>query len=143
MAEMEAVYRDIVLEHYRRPRRFRPVDSFAYQGEAWNPLCGDDIRIGVTLDQEGLVEMAFHGRGCAVCIAAASLLCESPPDRNADVLRTYAARVETALKADDGTALPAPLEPLEALRAYPNRHRCVTLPAEALAAALTEAPERA
>lgn len=135
MAEMESIYREIVLDHYRHPRRFGPVDDYPGRGEAYNPLCGDDIRVGVTLDHEQLAAIGFHGRGCAVCMAAASLLCESPPDTRPDALRSYATAVHAALQSE-GTPLPSPLEPLDALRAYPNRHRCVTLPAEALAAAL-------
>ncbi|MDN3519317.1 iron-sulfur cluster assembly scaffold protein [Aquisalimonas lutea] len=137
MAEMESIYREIVLDHYRHPRRFGPVDDYPRRGQAYNPLCGDDIRVGVALEHEQLAAIGFHGRGCAVCMAAASLLCETPPDTRADALRAYAGTVRAALQSTD-TPLPAPLEPLGALRAYPTRHRCVTLPAEALAAALAQ-----
>ncbi|MGH9843575.1 MAG: iron-sulfur cluster assembly scaffold protein [Blastocatellia bacterium] len=71
---MAALYSEVLLDHFRNPRNFGslPAPDVAY--EEVNPLCGDRIRIELTLT-DGRVEAArFRGDACAICIAAASLL---------------------------------------------------------------------
>ncbi|ABI56917.1 iron-sulfur cluster assembly scaffold protein [Alkalilimnicola ehrlichii MLHE-1] len=133
---MDDLYRDIILDHYRHPRRFGPVEHFPLRGEARNALCGDELQLGLALSGDRVSAMGFHGRGCAVCMAAASLCCERLPGTSAARLALWPAQLDAALKRNDDGLLPAPLEPLTLLRAYPARHRCVLLMAEALAEAL-------
>ncbi len=71
---MDDLYRDYILEHYRRPHNFGVLESPTASYEGNNPLCGD--RITIMLDvHDGVVEdVAFTGRGCAISQASASLL---------------------------------------------------------------------
>lgn len=133
---MEALYRDQILDHYRHPRNYGPVDDLPATAEADNPLCGDRILMGLRLVGGRIEEVRFHGRGCAVCMAAASLLTEHLPGLDADTVTALEQAARDALVADAGTPLPSPLEGLSALRDHPARHRCLLLPLEALLAAL-------
>ncbi len=135
---MEALYRDQILDHYRHPRNYGPVDDLPVTAEADNPLCGDRIRMGLRLVAGRIVEVRFHGRGCAVCMAAASLLTEHLRGLDADTVTALEQAARDALVADAGTPLPSPLEGLSALRDHPARHRCLLLPLQALLAALPE-----
>jgi nitrogen fixation NifU-like protein len=73
----EQLYREQILEHYKRPHNFGPLDQFDLEFEDSNPFCGDEQHVRIKLDHEGRVEeMRFEGRGCAISTAATSLLSE-------------------------------------------------------------------
>ena len=71
---MDDLYRDEILEHYRRPHNFGtlPEPDAAYEGT--NPLCGDRITMMLAIDDDRVSDVAFTGRGCAISQASASLL---------------------------------------------------------------------
>jgi nitrogen fixation protein NifU and related proteins len=72
---MDELYRDQILEHYKRPHNFGVVDSADLEFEDTNPFCGDEQRVTIKLDSEDRVsEVAFEGKGCAISTAATSLL---------------------------------------------------------------------
>ena len=72
---MDDLYRDEILEHYRRPHNFGtlPHPDASYEGS--NPLCGDRITLMLEIGDDGNVsDVAFTGRGCAISQASASML---------------------------------------------------------------------
>jgi nitrogen fixation NifU-like protein len=74
---MDELYRDQILEHYKRPRNFGRLDSFDLDFEDSNPFCGDEQHVFLKLGDDGRVsEVAFEGQGCAISTAATSLLTE-------------------------------------------------------------------
>jgi nitrogen fixation protein NifU and related proteins len=71
----EDMYREHILEHYKHPRNFGKLDPADIDHREDNPLCGDDIRIMLRVDDGGKVgDVKFHGRGCAISQASASML---------------------------------------------------------------------
>ena len=72
---MDELYREQILEHYKRPHNFGHVESPDLEFEDTNPFCGDEQLVTIRLDEEGRVaEIAFEGKGCAISTAATSLL---------------------------------------------------------------------
>jgi nitrogen fixation protein NifU and related proteins len=72
---VDELYRDQILEHYKRPHNFGRPDQFDLEFEDSNPFCGDEQHVFLTLDDEGRVaDVAFEGQGCAISTAATSLL---------------------------------------------------------------------
>ena len=72
---MDDLYRDEILEHYRRPHNFGTLESPDASSEGANPLCGDRITLMLGIDDGGVIdEVAFTGRGCAISQASASML---------------------------------------------------------------------
>jgi SUF system NifU family Fe-S assembly protein len=72
--EMDDLYRDYILEHYRRPHNFGVIEDPTRAYEGANPLCGDRITMQLGVE-DGVVErVGFTGRGCAISQASASLL---------------------------------------------------------------------
>ncbi len=75
---MDDFYRELILDHYKHPRNKGKLEPNDFSYEDSNPLCGDQIRIDVRLDdQQRVKEVAFTGRGCAISQASASLLTEA------------------------------------------------------------------
>jgi nitrogen fixation protein NifU and related proteins len=73
---MPALYSDLLLDHFRHPRNYGSLESPDVSYEAFNPLCGDRIRIELRLENDIVSEARFKGDGCAISMAAASLLTE-------------------------------------------------------------------
>ena len=72
---MDELYREQILEHYKRPHNFGRIDEADLEFEDTNPFCGDEQHVMLRLDDEGRVaEVAFEGQGCAISTAATSLL---------------------------------------------------------------------
>jgi nitrogen fixation protein NifU and related proteins len=72
---MDELYREQILEHYKRPHNFGRLENPDLEFEDTNPFCGDEQHVTIALDGEGRVkEVAFEGKGCAISTAATSLL---------------------------------------------------------------------
>ena len=71
---MDDLYRDEILEHYRRPHNFGTLASPDAVYEGYNPLCGDRITLMLAIRDDVIEEVAFTGRGCAISQASASML---------------------------------------------------------------------
>jgi nitrogen fixation NifU-like protein len=86
---MDDLYREQILEHYKRPHNFGTLEAVDLEFEDNNPLCGDELRVQLAVDSDGKIsDVAFAGHGCAISQASASLVSDEikgmPVD---DVLR--------------------------------------------------------
>jgi nitrogen fixation NifU-like protein len=74
---VDDLYRENILDHYKRPRHFGRPEEFDLEFEDTNPFCGDEQQVFITLDADGRVaELQFEGKGCAISTAATSMLTE-------------------------------------------------------------------
>jgi nitrogen fixation protein NifU and related proteins len=84
---MDDLYRENILEHYKRPRNWGELDSFDLEAHDLNPLCGDELTVQLKVDDDGRVEdVAFSGHGCAISQAAASMTSEEVKGMKVDEL---------------------------------------------------------
>lgn len=71
------MYKENILDHYKKPRNFGELPSANAKAHATNPLCGDELDFALLFDAAGKVaEVKFTGRGCTITIASASMLSE-------------------------------------------------------------------
>jgi nitrogen fixation NifU-like protein len=73
---MSDLYRELILDHYKNPRNQGELDPRDAYAQGTNPLCGDDVAISVNFEGDAISEIRFHGRGCAISQASASILTE-------------------------------------------------------------------
>ena len=130
------LYREIILDHYRRPRHKHPVVPADRSVEANNPLCGDEIDLTLRFDGEDIAEIGFQGRGCSISQASASMLCEAVAGLPAEDARALAHRFREMLTGDGDDSDIGDLEALSGVCAYPMRVKCATLAWNALLQAL-------
>jgi nitrogen fixation NifU-like protein len=72
---MDDLYREQILEHYKRPHNFGRLEDADLDFEDTNPFCGDEQHVFIKLDAEGRVDgVSFEGKGCAISTAATSML---------------------------------------------------------------------
>ncbi len=84
---MEDFYREYILDHYRNPRNRGTIESPDISYEDSNPLCGDEIKIDLSV-RDGLVEdVKFSGRGCAISQASVSMLTEMIEGKTLDEVK--------------------------------------------------------
>lgn len=85
---MEDLYREIIIERYKDPQYKGTLDPHDISYEDENPLCGDQIRIDLRVDDNNVItEAAFSGHGCAISQASADLLLESIIGKNLDDIK--------------------------------------------------------
>ena len=73
---MDALYRDYILDHYKRPRNFGTLDPHDLEAHDHNPLCGDELGVHIRVEAGKIAALRFHGQGCAISQAAASIASE-------------------------------------------------------------------
>ena len=143
-SELQALYQEVLLDHYKKPRHFGELAAPTGHAEGNNPLCGDRIEIDVRVDGDTLSDIAFRGSGCAISTASASLMSEAIAGHSLVEVRELSARFRKALT--EKVAADAPdlgkLEALLGVRDFPMRVKCATLAWHALAAALAEGDAR-
>jgi nitrogen fixation NifU-like protein len=85
MSEMDQMYREVILDHYKSPRGHGLIENADAQAEGQNPLCGDEVTMSVKFgaDGETIEAVGFEGRGCAISQAATSMLTELVRGRTA------------------------------------------------------------
>jgi nitrogen fixation NifU-like protein len=73
---MEDLYRDYILEHYKRPRNFGELEPHDLEAYEHNPLCGDELGVHIRVQEGRIADLRFHGQGCAISQASASIASE-------------------------------------------------------------------
>ena len=84
MSELDSLYREVILDHYKNPRGHGVIDSADAEAEGQNPLCGDEVSIAVAFDGDTIADVKFQGRGCAISQAATSMLMDMVNGRSAE-----------------------------------------------------------
>ena len=116
---MPNLYSDVLLDHFRNPRNYGSLPAPDITFEEFNPLCGDRIRIELELSGGAIQAARFQGDGCAISIAAASMLTEMiVGEKTSDSEIISSEKLLLSLKSDIQPArVKCALLPLEALRA--------------------------
>ena len=139
--ELNDLYRDVILDHNRRPRNFGSLESADASVEGFNPLCGDRLTLRLKLSDDTISDIRFEGQGCAISTASASLMTEAVKGKRREEALELFERVHQLL-TDDAAPEPSELGKLAALsgvREYPARVKCASLCWHTLASALKAA----
>ncbi len=139
--ELDALYRDTVLDHFRSPRGHKTLDRTDVERDGYNPVCGDKITLSVKLSEHGVEDVATQCKGCVISVASASMLAELLPGKSREEALQLA---ETFKRMMHGSPPPegcdiGDLDALEGVRNFPVRVKCALLPWMTLIDALKEA----
>jgi len=136
--DLKDLYRDVILDHNRRPRNFGRLEAPDGEAEGHNPLCGDRLTLAVRMNGERLEDIRFEGRGCAISTASASLMTEAVKGKERSAVARLFEQVHTLLTRHDVPADAAlgKLAALGGVREFPARVKCATLSWHTLNAAL-------
>ncbi|MDD2876424.1 MAG: SUF system NifU family Fe-S cluster assembly protein [Acidiphilium sp.] len=143
IATTEDLYQSLIMDRARSPRHAGRLDEFDAEAEGDNPMCGD--RVHVRLRREGgkIGILCHETRGCAICISAADLMGDAAIGKADteihDLADAFEAMIVTGVIPDRLDFLD--LRALAGVHAYRSRHRCATLPWQALRAAIGKTME--
>ncbi|MFQ5876993.1 MAG: Fe-S cluster assembly sulfur transfer protein SufU [Acidobacteriota bacterium] len=145
-ADLGDLYQEVILDHNRRPRNFRKIETASHRAVGHNPLCGDKIAVYVHLEGDRIRDISFEGSGCAISKASASLMTESVKGRGRaeveELFRAFHGLVTGEPGGGDGApAEVGKLVVLGGVREYPVRVKCATLAWHTLRAALEDRDE--
>lgn len=139
MNELQDLYREVILDHNRRPRNFGEIASADRVVEGVNPLCGDKMTLYVKLAGDVIEDLRFNGTGCAISVASSSLMTERVKGRSIAAALDLFDKVHGMLTGSDEQSAEEmdKLASLAGVREFPSRVKCASLAWHALKAALT------
>jgi nitrogen fixation NifU-like protein len=135
--DLDDLYKEIILDHYRRPRNKAELAGADVTVEGVNPLCGDEIRLQLAFDGDRIDGVGFRGRGCSISQSSASLMTEAIKEHNTTDVERMKQEFEAMLI--DGAEPAEELGDLEALQGVAKFHvrvKCALLPWKVLGEAL-------
>ena len=156
MPDLEDLYREIILDHYRNPRNRGELDTPpAVRAEGFNPLCGDEVIIYVQVTDGVVEDIKFGGQGCSISQASSSMMSAAVKGRTTEELhrlnRAFKSMMSIEPDPDDPTPVNSngdsdhadiklgDLEALKGVVKFPVRIKCATLSWHTLTQALQEA----
>jgi len=135
--ELNDLYRDVILDHNRRPRNFGTLDPADASVEGFNPMCGDRLTVRLKMAGDRIDDIRFEGQGCAISTASASLMTEAVKGQTRAQALALFDRVHNLLTDD---AAPCDelgkLAALSGVREFPARVKCASLCWHTLVSAL-------
>ena len=140
--DLKELYRDVILDHNRRPRNFGRIEPADGRADGHNPLCGDRLSLSVRLSGDRIEDIRFEGTGCAISTASASLMTEAVKGKDRAGVRELFAKVHALLTQPDAApdAALGKLAALSGVREFPARVKCASLCWHTLNAALAHSP---
>jgi nitrogen fixation NifU-like protein len=134
---IEALYRDVILDHYRSPRNRLPLGQPDGSALVDNPVCGDQVRVEVRLEGDRIVEVSARSRGCSIAVAAGSVMTElAKGDTLGRARELYRSVRELMAGEPPPDRLDRRLLAFRGVARFPSRRRCALLAWEALEGAI-------
>lgn len=137
--DLQELYRDVILDHNKRPRNFGRLDPCDSSADGNNPLCGDRLTVTLRMQDDHIDDIRFEGKGCAISTASASLMTEAIKGKTTAqiaALRDLVHRTLTDSSAPVPTQELGKLAALAGVRDYPARVKCASLCWHTLSAAI-------
>lgn len=131
---LEDLYREVILDHYRSPRNRGELADATVVVELNNPVCGDEIKVSLKLENEVVGDIRFSGRGCSISQSSASMMTEAVKGKTLSdalgMVERFKAMMRSEISADEADL--GDLEALQGVSKFPVRIKCAVLSWEAL-----------
>jgi len=140
-AEIGALYQEMILDHYRRPRNKGALEKADATVEMKNPLCGDEITLQVAFEGNSVCDLRFSGRGCSISQASASMMTQLVKGKSGEEIDSIRKQFRDLMLGNASTADESHLGSLRALSGvarFPARVKCALLAWNALETALAQ-----
>jgi nitrogen fixation protein NifU and related proteins len=143
--QLDDLYREVVLDHYRRPRGRQPLSHPSCSVEGFNPSCGDQIHLALAVEDDQVKEVQVECRGCSISVASGSMMAEVVPGHDVAQVRRLIEAVKGMMqgKEPDPALDLGDVEALEGVRKFPVRVKCALLAWTTLDEALPRIPGKA
>lgn len=146
MPGLEDLYREIILDHYKSPRNRGILEPPAIRTEGHNPLCGDEIEVYISVENDVVSDIKISGQGCSISQSSASMMSAAIKGKPIAEVRALIYRFKHMMSIEDleepDTSTPlGDLEALQGVVKFPVRIKCAVLAWNTLAEGLDEATQ--
>jgi nitrogen fixation NifU-like protein len=127
---LESIFKELILDHYRRPKNKGALEDPTVTVSMRNPLCGDEIELMLGIEDDRVAEIRFRGQGCSISQASASMMTEALAGRSLDDALSLERRFLDLMHGDEGAQADRELGDLRALQGVaklPVRIKCALL----------------
>jgi nitrogen fixation NifU-like protein len=140
MSDLRELYQELIIDHSKRPRNFKVLETANRKLEGYNPLCGDKITLFLELEHDRVKNISFQGSGCAISTASASVMTESVKGKTLAEVEALFEVFHQMVMGKPPAAGNAPelgkLAVFSGVSEFPARVKCATLAWHTLHAAL-------
>lgn len=136
MSQLDELYREVILDHYRNPRRRGTLDGDHVHADGTNPSCGDEFSVDIRIEDGIVTDAAMQGQGCSISQASGSMMMEAIVGMSVDDIQDLTQKFKVMMTIEEGedpldpdrpgTAL-GDLEALQGVRKFPVRIKCAGL----------------
>lgn len=145
---IDELYREVILDHYRNPRRRGALGGDAIHVEGENPSCGDEFALDLLVEDGVITDVGIQGQGCSISQASGSMMADAIVGKTMPEVADLTHRFKVMMSIEPGDnpvdpdrpgAVLGDLEALQGVRRFPVRIKCADLPWTTLAEALERA----
>lgn len=147
MTGLDELYREVILDHYRNPRKQGTLSGEHVHAEGSNPSCGDEFFLDVAVTDGVVTDAAMRGQGCSISQASGSMMMDVIVGRTVEDVRDLTHKFKLMMSIEEGDNPVDPerpgsvlgdLEALQGVRKFPVRIKCADLPWATLTDALDQ-----
>ena len=144
---IQELYREVILDHYRNPRRQGTLGGDHIHAEGNNPSCGDEFSLDLAIANGRVVDAAIQGQGCSISQASGSMMAEAIIGKTVAEVADLTHQFKLMMSIEEGDSPVDPerpgsvlgdLEALQGVRKFPVRIKCADLPWATLQDALAQ-----
>ena len=148
MTQLDELYREVILDHYRNPRRRGTIAGEHLHAEGNNPSCGDEFALDIVIEDGVVTDAAMQGQGCSISQASGSMMMDAIVGKSVDEVEDLTRKFKVMMTIEDGDDPVNPdrpgsvlgdLEALQGVRKFPVRIKCADLAWTTLEDALAQA----
>ena len=134
--DINDLYQQVILDHCKKPRNFRELPQCSCSAQGFNPLCGDNLKLFLTIEGDVIQDAGFVGSGCCISKASASLLTENVKGKSRQEAEAMFERVRELVTTGKAEGDVGKLAVFAGVYKYPARVKCAILAWHALIGAL-------
>ena len=142
MSELSELYQQVILDHNKKPRNFRKLETASHSADGYNPLSGDQLTIYMNVEGDVVTDVGFEGSGCAISKASASMMTQAVKGKSKEQAETlfnqFHSMVTGELDEENEENTLGNLKIFAGVREFPVRVKCATLPWHTMHAALNK-----
>lgn len=142
--QLKEIYQQVILDHNKNPRNFREIENATHSAEGYNPLCGDQMTVYLTMDGDKVSDVAFQGKGCAISKSSASIMTSMVKGKTKaeaeKMFENFHDLVTGKLEDKDNEEL-GKLAVFKGVKEFPTRVKCASLAWHTLKSAISDKDE--
>jgi nitrogen fixation NifU-like protein len=145
MSELSDLYQEVILDHNKNPRNYREIENADRMAEGNNPLCGDQLKVFLEMEDDKVADVAFLGSGCAISKASASMMTQAVKGKTREEAEMLFDEFHRMVRGEldeeaEGNHL-GRLKIFAGVREFPARVKCASLSWHTMKAALENEEE--